>query len=249
MEYLNFIFKLYAIVLKKISEIKIPKKLRPIVLNTVAKVFFKFNKKDFLNLDKNIDQYKNIKDLFTRKLNSKKLKPGRKKIISPCEGKIIEFGKVDIINAKKIYYSLDNLVLNKKLKEKYKNGSFVNIYLAPNNYHRFHMPISGIIKNKRHIKGTCFPVNKWGRNISGLYTKNERYIVDIKGGNISICFIAIAASGVSNIKIKAKKNEYYKKAYELGYFNLGSTIILISDNKNTFKNIKIKNINALENLI
>lgn len=249
MEYLNFIFKLYGLLLKTLSEIKIPKNLRRPILKAIATVFLKFEKKDFLNLDKDISEYKSIKELFTRKLKTENNKIGRKKIISPCEGKIIDSGEVDIINAKKIYYSLENLLLNKTLSKKYMNGSFVNIYLAPNNYHRFHMPTDGTIKNKRHIKGACLPVNKWGRKISSLYTKNERYIINIESEKSSICFIAIAASGVSDIQIKLKKNKFYKKGEELGLFNLGSTIILISDNKSTFKNISKKEIMALKNLI
>jgi len=244
MKFLNIIFVLYSRLINFISKIYIPVFLRAYILFIVAKYFLKIkNLQDF-----NLKEYKNIKAFFIRKIKTKEIDiEENNTLIAPCDGRIIDFGIINEIKTKKIkqsYFDF-NLLLDKDddLINKHINSTYVTIYLAPYNYHRFHAPSSGTINYLKRINGTFLPVNPYFK-IPNIFSINERVILGID----DILLIFVGASGVREIFIKHKLNENIKIGEELGYFGLGSTIILISKNFNFNAKLLNKDISALETL-
>lgn len=99
--------------------------------------------------------------------------------------------------------------------------------LIPSDYHRYHSPVTGIIKNIIEITSeintsvNCMVIPEFNP-----YTLNSRKIITIELYNmktIEICFIA--ATFVGDIILHNKIGDYVKAGDELGYFKLGSCIV------------------------
>ena len=188
-----------------------------------------------------IKDYSTFNDFFTREIKPE-LRPvmGLKhEVISPVDGIVVAFGRIrgdTIVQLKNSYYSLKQLVdENEELTVEYLNGYFATIYLAPNNYHRVHMPLDGTLKNSKLIPGKVFPVNQDSlKKITNLYIKNQR-LVNVFNSPISpFILILVAALNVSSIttswQSRLENNEkliMLSKGEEMGQFNLGSTVLLL----------------------
>ncbi|MBM23473.1 MAG: phosphatidylserine decarboxylase [Gammaproteobacteria bacterium] len=196
-----------------------------------------------------IEDYSTFNDFFTREIKSE-LRPilgPKNAVISPVDGFVVAYGKIDgdtIIQLKNSHYSLYQLVNeNEKLKREYMNGYFATIYLAPNNYHRVHMPLDGTLKNSELIPGKIFSVNQNSlKKIPNLYIKNQRLINVFNGPISPFILILVAALNVSSITTSWLSAEGEKgktimiaKGEEMGRFNLGSTVLLLFPQKTQLK--------------
>ena len=198
------------------------------------------------------DDYKTFCDFFTRELKDGVHKIDNKKnsIISSCDGKILEFGKIidnTIVQIKGKTITIDSLLdYDKGLNLKYENGSYAVIYLSPQDYHRVHMPCDGKLTKTIHITGRLFSVAshavKWIKN---LYSRNERLVCNFEKNNIMFSVIFVGAINFSSIEVVwkgesspplpkktistdyRKKKINLKKGEELGMFKTGSTVILL----------------------
>ena len=201
-----------------------------------------------------VNEFSNFEDFFTRKLlpESRYIDSSTsKEIISPVDGIIVSSGKIEgetLIQAKGINYSLKNLVQNQEIEDFFKEGWFVTIYLAPSNYHRIHFPCSGEIKKTQYLRGDLNSVNLSAiRKIDSLYARNERTLLYLESKELNYAIINIGASIVGSIVPfwatsgnkkrdnlveewnlgPAKELKAVEKGQELGYFAMGSTIILL----------------------
>jgi len=190
------------------------------------------NPKDFQESGYELYEFCNISEFFSRPVKTSARPVGNKDIVSPCDGKILEQEKVidgTIIRVKGTSYNLQGLLQDVSLSTKYKNGSYVNIYLSPKDYHRFHVPCDGEITYIQRIPGCCLPVNRLGRKVKNLYALNERVIVQISNAKFSVCLAIVGAAAVRGIKIFKILGDTVHKGDMLGMFELGSSIVLLTD--------------------
>ncbi len=199
-----------------------------------------------------IDSYKSLNKLFTRELKIRRdIDKSENSFISPCDSLITELGDIFIsrtIQIKGFYYKIDELLTNKfEDKKIYKiyNGSFINFYLSPKDYHRYHCPVDMQILKAVHVPGTLYPVNlKYLNKVLDLFIKNERVIVECKTKRNQLFFMVfVGALNVGKIKFNfddristnsGKKDittytygdTHLKKGDELGKFEMGSTIVI-----------------------
>lgn len=192
----------------------------------------------------NPEEYASFNDFFTRRLQ-----PGARSInghvSSPCDGTVSELGDIDdatVVQAKNITYSLDQLLATDQV-EKYRNGSFITIYLSPRDYHRVHFPVACKLKRTRYIPGCLFSVNELTTNqVPGLFTKNERLVCELESDDEPLALIMVGAMIVAGIKtvwqttpyppsVFCEQNHFdsdqFTQGAELGHFELGSTVILL----------------------
>lgn len=210
----------------------------------------------------NLKEFESFNDFFTRKLKSEAriINLSELTLVSPVDGTITSFGKItsgSLIQAKNINYNLEDLLKDKDLEELFKNGSYLTIYLAPFDYHRIHFPMDGTIKKTKHFPGSLYSVNESSlKTITSLYTKNERTLVHIESEKFSYSLISVGASMVGSVIPFWKKNHSHnreeisiawnegpstdlnkvKKGQELGYFQMGSTVILLFSASIRFNN-------------
>ena len=222
--------------------------------------FYKPNLKEATK--EKVKEFESFNDFFTRKLKpeARTINPSESTLVSPVDGRMVSLGKITnglMIQAKNINYDLKALLEDEYLEELFKNGSYLTIYLAPFDYHRIHFPMKGIIKKTKHFPGSLYSVNASSLTaISSLYTKNERTLVYVESKDISYCLISVGASMVGSVvpfwldkqspgrkAIVSAWNEgplsdlnKIKKGQELGYFQMGSTVILLFPESIKFNN-------------
>jgi len=126
------------------------------------------------------------------------------------------------------------------------NGKFINFYLSPKDYHRYHVPIDMKVLRAVHVPGLLYPVNfKYLRKVPSLFVKNERVILECVDNSNQLFFIVlVGALNVgkmtlsfderiqtniegSEVKVYDYENVTLKRGEELGMFMMGSTIVML----------------------
>ncbi|MDG2228929.1 MAG: archaetidylserine decarboxylase [Gammaproteobacteria bacterium] len=208
-----------------------------------------------------IHEFKHFNDFFTREFqdDARPIMAGKDNIVSPVDGKVIEFGNIEgqeLIQIKNSKYNLNELLnFNSKNIQTYKDGSYITIYLAPYNYHRVHMPVDGMLLENTIIPGELHPVNEKAlKSIPDLYSRNQRMVSFFQNANYEFSMIMVAALNVADINKKwsnaeiARQPVSIKQGEEYSRFNLGSTVLMIfpkecnlqwRDNLNKNQNIQL----------
>lgn len=213
--------------------------------------------------------YKTYNDFFIRnlKLNARNINQDINSIISPCDGYIAQYGAINknaLIQAKTAPLSLKDLLADANDNQCFDNGKFITIYLAPHNYHRVHMPITGTLQKMIYVSGKLFSVNpKIVSKMPNIFTINERVIsiFDTEIGKMAI--ILVGAMIVGNIvttwhgEVNSQQNKTIQtwdysndikvtleRGKEMGLFQLGSTVIVLFENNslNFYSNLEINQI-------
>lgn len=197
--------------------------------------------------------YKTFNEFFTRPLKAgvRPIATGDSVLSCPADGTVSESGAIhddQIFQAKNHNYTVKELVGgDEALAALFKNGRFATVYLAPYNYHRMHMPMAGLLKKMVHAPGRLFSVAQWTvRNVPRLFARNERLVclfstdagpmVMVLVGAINVAAIETVWSGLVTPPRGKKISTFdysdiqntYKKGEEMGRFNMGSTVILLT---------------------
>lgn len=207
---------------------------------------------DDLNLaEAKTTQFKSLHDCFIRELKpgSRNIDDSESIVTSPCDAIVGACGRIEgatVYQAKGFPYELSDLIPNKDLQEKYRDGSYVTLRLKSSMYHRFHAPIDCRVEQVTYISGDTWNVNPVAlKRIEKLYCKNERAVIELLTGreNSSIAMVPVAAILVASMKFhclydvldlqyqgpnRLLCDAQYKKGDEMGYFQHGSTIILFA---------------------
>ncbi len=202
--------------------------------------------------------FDSLNALFTRALKTPRVL-SEASLISPSDSYISECGEIkkDIaLQIKGFCYSVDEL-----LKEELNGGSFINLYLSPKDYHRYHAPCDMQILSALYVPGLLYPVNfTYLKKVPELFCKNERVILKCKSevyGLFYMVFVGALNVGKmvfgfdANIQTNANAHQdmkydyqdlYVKKGDELGYFMMGSTIVMLFENDLGFskKDVHVK---------
>lgn len=198
--------------------------------------------------------YESLNAFFTRALKPecRPFDEDKNNWLCPVDGSVsqaqaIKHGRV--FQAKGHDYSLLELVGgDKELEKIFHDGQFSTLYLSPRDYHRIHMPTTGTLKHMQYIPGRLFSVAAFTVNhIPRLFARNERCVCYFETEQGPMAMILVGAINVSAMetvwhglitseakKIKRfdynGKNIVLNRGDEMGRFNLGSTVIVLSTN-------------------
>lgn len=184
---------------------------------------------------KRVEEFKSFNDFFYRELKegARTVDYRENVLASPADGKILAFENLDI--EKEFYikgdkFTLEEFFADKGLANKYKDGVFMIIRLAPIDYHRFHFPADGEISESKLIDGVYYSVSTHAikKNFRILCENKREYSIlkTKKFGDIAM--FEVGATMVGGIKQSYKSNSYVKKGEEKGYFYFGgSTCVLV----------------------
>ena len=233
-----------------------------VIKNLLIILFIKYYGVDLQEAERqDIKDYKSFNDFFTRKLkkDARPLQAKPNELVSPADGAISQFGDIKsgrLMQAKGFDYSLNKLLGgDKSLTAQFQDSSFITIYLSPKDYHRVHMPYSGYLEKMIYIPGDLFSVNKaTTNNIDNLFTRNERVVCIFNtetNGKMAIVFVGAMVVGsisttwhnrvynpekqIKTINYNTSKNTqqvFLSQGDEVGFFELGSTVIVLFERKN-----------------
>ena len=220
--------------------------------NNLIKLFITVFDVD-MSLAKNPDpeSYSSFNTFFTRGLSpeARPITLDEKIILSPVDGAISQIGNIQnntIIQAKGKSYTLKHLLVEDELVNMFSGGTFATLYLAPRDYHRIHMPVSGQLSRMIYVPGKLFAVNSHSvRVVDAVFAKNERVIniFDTDIGPMAVVMVGALNVGsmetVWSGQITPAKNRIIndtqfsdndiklEQGQEMGRFNMGSTVILL----------------------
>ena len=104
--------------------------------------------------------------------------------------------------------------------------------LAPQDYHRFHAPVDGVVGEPHWISGEYYTVNPMAiRSTIDVYGENTRVVIPIYTEHFGTVYaVAIGAMMVASIVLSVDAGAHIRRGDELGYFKFGgSTVVLILD--------------------
>jgi phosphatidylserine decarboxylase len=138
--------------------------------------------------------YETLNALFTRELRFKRdISKDPKSIISPADSLISAQGEIeasDALQIKGFSYNIRELLtehISNEHIEKMIGGEFMNFYLSPMDYHRYHVPMDMQVLKAIHVPGLLYPVNfKYLKKVPSLFVKNERVVLECQdsGGKL-----------------------------------------------------------------
>jgi len=196
------------------------------------------------------DRFESMQDCFTREL-----RPGARPIdtrprilTSPCDGDVMACGGLAggrLLQAKGFPFHLGELLADETLAANYRQGLFVTLRLRASMYHRFHAPEAGRVDAVRCIAGDLWNVNPIAvRCIERLYCRNARAVLPLAVPGLAqpLLLVPVAAIAVASLRIHGLPapltldhcrgllpcGRDYGRGEEMGYFQQGSTIIVIA---------------------
>jgi len=203
--------------------------------------------------EKESGAYVSLLDFFTRRL-----RPGLRPqapavaggINSPVDGVMIAEGRVEegtLIQAKGLPYRLAELLDDDPLASEFAGARYQTLYLAPKDYHRIHVPLSGACVAVGRVEGELWPVNAASTAVTPrLYVRNRRAYWIARGAReaegLVVAAVMVAATNVGGVVVDPRwlagralprrgRLEVASLACapgdDLGAFELGSTVVLL----------------------
>ncbi len=254
------------------------------ITNKISNIFYKFASTEFPSVIQNIinigyvkilgldmhefrspSSYKTLNELFTRALVvPRQVDHSLNNFISSADSFVSEAGKIDgetALQIKGMEYSVKELFTDEVNSENFAkmiDGDFMNMYLSPKDYHRYHASYNAQVTKLIHVPGKLYPVNfKYLNKQESLFVENERVILECvtdEGKLFYMVFVGALNVGkmiftfepqvetnsdVNEIKVYKYDDLHIKKGDCLGYFKMGSTVLMFWE----------KNMVSLENLV
>jgi phosphatidylserine decarboxylase len=201
-----------------------------------------------VNMDEaegHLGSYSSFDEFFTRPLKKGARDISSDPVVSPADGKLSCFGRIDAgaqIHVKGQLYEAGELIGDAEDAQRYSGGQFAVVYLAPGDYHRVHSPVDGSITLLRGIPGDLFPVNSIGeRYVPRLFVRNNRVAIVIDTPTLGrVTVVMVGATIVGRISVTAMPGPFVPpgvhsvspafpvaRGEEIGMFHLGSTAVVL----------------------
>jgi len=200
--------------------------------------FIAFHQLDMSEVLLSTSEFKSFNEFFYRAL-----KPNARPcsapedprvIVSPADCRSVVFNTLDSAQAiwvKGREFTVERLLGDAYPQDakRYHGGSLGIFRLAPQDYHRFHIPVDGILDEPKTIEGEYYTVNPMAiRSALDVYGENIRVVCPIDSvAHGRVMVICIGAMMVGSTVITRKKGDQVKRAEELGYFKFGGSTILV----------------------
>ncbi|KAG0050843.1 hypothetical protein BGZ83_004400 [Gryganskiella cystojenkinii] len=183
-----------------------------------------------------IQNFANFNEFFYRKLkaNARTLaSPGDDRVaVSVADCRMTCFQTISDATQfwiKGRQFTLGRLLGDENLAKKYDGGSLAIFRLAPQDYHRYHIPVKGVLSEPRPIDGEYYTVNPMAiRSYLDVYGENKRVVSTIQSKEFgTVAYVAIGAMMVGSIVLTTKGGQQVERMEEHGYFAFGGSTIVI----------------------
>jgi phosphatidylserine decarboxylase len=198
-------------------------------------------------------RFTSLHDCFIRELQdgARPADPDPALLVSPCDAIVGASGTIagtELIQAKGFPYTLKDLLGDDELVHLYRDGRYVTLRLTSSMYHRFHAPHDCRVDRVTYISGDTWNTNPIAvSRVERLFCKNERAVLRTRltAGGHPITLVPVASILVASIRLRfldvLLHLEYrgpnvipcdasFRKGEQMGWFELGSTIIVFAPN-------------------
>jgi phosphatidylserine decarboxylase len=200
--------------------------------------FINFHQLDMSEVLLQTEEFRTFNEFFYRKLKPEarpcSAPDNSHIIVSPADCRSVVFNRME--DAQRIWvkgreFSIERLLGDAYPADakRYKNGGLGIMRLAPQDYHRFHIPVDGVMGEPKLIEGEYYTVNPMAiRSALDVYGENIRVCVPIDSvAHGRVMVVCVGAMMVGSTVITRKPGEQVKRAEELGYFKFGGSTLLL----------------------
>jgi len=189
------------------------------------------------------DQYANFNEFFAREIRPEARpihEPDDDLVTSsPADCRLTAFPTIDLATKywiKGFGFTLEKLFEDAELAKYFDGGSIVIARLAPQDYHRWHSPITGTVDYVKKIPGTYYTVNPQGINESGVldvFAENRRDVMVMHRtatGN-KVAVVPVGAMLVGSIQWNPGMEEpgrAMKRGECQGAFQYGGSTVIVA---------------------
>ncbi|MCC6159497.1 MAG: phosphatidylserine decarboxylase [Deltaproteobacteria bacterium] len=193
--------------------------------------------------------FRTRRDVFLRKLDYERVRPvsGREDAaVCLADAKLIcgELGEGTRLPVKNRWFDLETLVGRSSVAREFAGGTFAVFRLAPPDYHWFHAPVSGLVRESYPLAGRYFSVNPRAiRALPHVLSDNARAVAiidtDIEGGTGIglVAVIPVAAQVIGKIVWASSERGYdepkvvapglfVQRGRPMGFFAPGSSTVV-----------------------
>jgi len=172
-------------------------------------------------------------DFFARRRETESLSVKKGQLISPCDGFIraIKIEDKTVLDVKHSLYSVEDLLADAEMAERFRDGVALVFRLTPANYHRYCYPVTGAVTTMRRIEGVLHCVRPIALRTNPVFVQNSReyQVIETKefGNVVQMEVGALLVGKIKNHPVLAGES-FVQMGREKGYFEFGgSTIILL----------------------
>ena len=191
-----------------------------------------------LNMDEAlhpVSHFNTFNDFFSRRL-----KPDARPIhrpadaacaVLPADARTLVFSSVaqsQELWIKGENFALETLLQDAGLAGAFAGGALMISRLAPQDYHRFHFPVTGTVARITHIAGEYYTVNPVAvRSGIDVYGANRRALCVVETAHFGrVCVVVIGATMVGSIVFTCREGAAVAKGDEMGYFAFGGSTLV-----------------------
>lgn len=200
--------------------------------------FYHINMKHFTPSD--IHAYRTFEDFFVRQHQPdarpifEKDDPSRAIVVADC--RLVVYPTVS--ESKRLWikgrnFTIGNLIQDDAAARTWHNGAIASFRLSPQDYHRYHSPVEGIMEWYKKIPGEYYQVDPLClRSDVDVLTVNARCAISINSPSFGrVLFVAVGATDVGTVEINQTcqtKGSQLKKGDEVGLFQFGGSSIIVA---------------------
>jgi phosphatidylserine decarboxylase len=191
---------------------------------------------------------------------AREVKPGKRPIAAPFDDKVIVSpadsvfaGTWDIdadskVTAKGVTWPIAKLLDGSPYQDAFKSGIYTHSFLNVDDYHRYHVPVAGEIKEVRKIQGRVYMnvIRKADGSLGIIdgdtYQYNqERGLIVIDSPEVGlVAVLPIGMSFVSSVNLTPEIGAKLQKGDEFGFFMFGgSDIVMLFQSKRVVIDAKV----------
>ncbi|KAJ5930107.1 Phosphatidylserine decarboxylase-related protein [Penicillium verhagenii] len=200
--------------------------------------FINFHQLDMSEVLMPLEKFKSFNEFFYRALKPEarpcSAPEDPRIVVSPADCRSVVYDRMDeatSIWVKGREFSVERLLGNAYPEDaaRYRNGALGVFRLAPQDYHRFHVPVDGTMGEPKTIEGEYYTVNPMAiRSALDVYGENVRVLVPIDSvAHGRVMVVCVGAMMVGSTVITRKAGERVSRADELGYFKFGGSTLLV----------------------
>jgi len=191
---------------------------------------------------------------------AREVRPGKRPIADPRDDRVIVapadavfLGQWPIaadstVTLKGVKWTIAELLAGSPFAKAFEHGIYTHSFLNVNDYHRYHVPVGGVIKEVRNIEGR-YSLDVY-RNASGeldvragdaFQFNQERGLVVIDSPTVGlVAVLPVGMAVISSVNLTPDVGAELRKGDEFGYFLFGgSDIVMLFQNRGVKLDAKV----------
>lgn len=176
---------------------------------------------------------------------ARQVRPGKRPVQDMCNDRVIVCPADSVfkghwpiqsdssITVKDLTWSITELLDDSPYQHRFNGGVFTHSYLDVNDYHRFHVPVRGVVKEVRKIPGnvTMDVIKKPDGSLdtvdgTGYQFTQDRGLIVIDSPLGLVAVLPIGMAQVSSVNLSAQVDAVLHKGEEFGFFSFGGSDIV-----------------------